>query len=271
MAADMHTHSEQSPDSICPIDDLCRAQIERGIQAFALTDHCDIEYCHTQDVEAAVRASVASALSARERYRGKTEVLCGVEIGDSLWDMEFAKGLLCRFPFDVVIGSVHAVRYPNYSMPYSHIDFSEMSKAFLEDFLTLYFEELLLTLENFPCDVMAHLTCPLRYINGKYHKGIKIDAWRGKIDEILEYIIAHNIALEVNTSGLGTPWDTLMPQKELIARYRSMGGYLITLGSDAHKANRAAFGFEEAEALLRAMGFEATFLYRNRRPEAILL
>lgn len=271
MAADMHTHSEYSHDSLCPLDDLCRAEIARGVTAFALTDHCDLDFRSTEKGEKNVGASVEAALSAAERYRGQIDVLCGVELGESLWDMAFAKELIGRFPFDVVLGSVHAVQSASDSRPYAQIDFLAMSRLAVKDFLTRYFDELLQTLQILPCDVATHLTCPFRYINGKYRLGITPAAWKGKIEDILECLIARHIALEVNTSGLGTPWNTLMPQADILERYRAMGGYLVTLGSDAHSAPMAAVGFAGAKAMLRNLGFEATFLYRNRRPQAIEL
>ena len=38
--ADMHTHSVNSHDSVCAIEDMCLMQIKRGTNIFAVTDHC---------------------------------------------------------------------------------------------------------------------------------------------------------------------------------------------------------------------------------------
>ena len=45
-------------------------------------------------------------------------------------------------------------------------------------------------------DVLTHLTCPLRYINGKYNRGIDISIFNREIEEILQEIIKKEIALE---------------------------------------------------------------------------
>lgn len=42
MIADMHTHSVNSHDSVCEIEDMCLMQIKRGTNIFAVTDHCDV-------------------------------------------------------------------------------------------------------------------------------------------------------------------------------------------------------------------------------------
>ena len=50
-------------------------------------------------------------------------------------------------------------------------------------------------------DILAHLTCPLRYIKGKYGIEVDITVFEEKISEILTLIIKREIALEVNTSS----------------------------------------------------------------------
>lgn len=54
-----------------------------------------------------------------------------------------------------------------------------------------------------------------------------------EIDAILQYLISHQIALEVNTAGLRMLGFT-NPHPDVIRRYREMGGELITVGSDGH-------------------------------------
>ena len=55
-----------------------------------------------------------------------------------------------------------------------------------------------------------------------------------------------------------------MPGREILQKYYDMGGYLITLGSDAHVTKDAAQYLDEAKALLREIGFKHVFYYENR-------
>ena len=57
-----------------------------------------------------------------------------------------------------------------------------------------------------------------------------------------------------------------MPNPWIAARYRALGGEIITLGSDAHSAGRVGDGLSEAAALLRDCGFEALAAFEKRRP-----
>ena len=77
-------------------------------------------------------------------------------------------------------------------------------------------------------------------------------------------IIQKGIALEVNTSGIGSLYGDYMPHESIIRRYRELGGYLITLGSDAHTPERVGNGFEAAAALLKRLGFKNLYYYQRR-------
>ena len=259
--ADMHTHSRNSHDSQCPVADMAEAEIGQKMQAFAVTDHCDILDYPRIDVVDVIRGSLAEA---GQQERADIKVLRGVEIGDGIWNPKVMEQVLALTDYDVVIGSVHTVRYKEYRNAYSHIDFSKMMTEDIYGYLDLYFEDVLKTMERVPCDIMAHLTCPLRYIVGKYGREVDITCFDDKIDEILRLIIARGIALEVNTSSLLTcSWT--MPDQRILRRYRELGGYLVTLGSDAHVASHAAGSFPEAVAMLERIGFNNIYYFEQRR------
>jgi histidinol-phosphatase (PHP family) len=113
---------------------------------------------------------------------------------------------------------------------------------------------------------MSHLTVPFRYIIGKAHKSIDISRYMPMIKKILRFMIDRGIALEVNSSGIGSGYSVLLPSEEFIKLYRDMGGYLITLASDAHTADKAANAFPETIALLKRLGFPHIYRFENRIP-----
>lgn len=257
--ADMHTHSRNSHDSVCPIADMAAAEEAKGIFAFAVTDHCDILRHPERNALSAIKNSIAE-MEAQELKNIK--LLKGVELGDGIWNKELSDCILGLTEYDVVIGSVHTVLYKDYTKSCGKTNFSKMSSEDLYGYLEMYFTDVLKTLKMYPCDIMGHLTYPLRCITGKY--GINIDRGRleKNIDEILAYIIGNKIAMEVNTSGMQT-FQRTMPDETIIKRYRELGGYLITLGSDAHAAVNAADGFEEAVTMLKRIGFTEIYYYEK--------
>lgn len=257
---DMHVHSQSSHDSVAPVCEIAKACYEKGIDAFAVTDHCDIQYFNPAIVEGSVLESEQTA----KEYAGKVKVLKGIEIGEAIWDEATAKEILSKYDYDVVISSVHAVRYGEYTDPYSTIDFSKMTEKELDGYLKTYFDEVLLMVNQVDCDIMAHLTCPFRYIVGKY--GIDIDTrkYEGQICKILDYVIENSIAMEINTSGIGTKFGVFMPENWIIEKFKKKGGYLITLGSDAHVPENTGKGFDMAIDLLKSLGFDGYYYFQKR-------
>ena len=55
-----------------------------------------------------------------------------------------------------------------------------------------------------------------------------------------------------------------MPDEWIIRKYREMGGYLVTVGSDAHIPQNVGKNFEKAIDMLRKLGFENYYYYENR-------
>lgn len=64
----------------------------RGLKGFAVTDHCDIEYCETIDLDKVLSGSTHDAQSANES--GGVEVIKGVEMGEAFWFPDAAANIL---------------------------------------------------------------------------------------------------------------------------------------------------------------------------------
>lgn len=255
---DMHTHSHFSHDSSALMNEMQSSEYRHGIVNYAVSDHCDLEFLKTSSVISPIYHSVSEAKS--------IGALAAVEIGEGILETKAANELCSVLDFDAVLGSVHAVRTGGAITPYSYIDFSSWSDSELYEFLNLYFDDVLETVKICNFDILTHLTCPLRYITGKYGKSIELSRFKNKIDEILHGIIARGIALEVNTSCTGTPYDDFLPNEAIIRRYRELGGYLITLASDAHAPENAARNFDRAVSFLKDAGFENVYYFKNRIP-----
>ncbi len=262
ITADIHLHSEHSHDSVCHIADMKAAAKEKGIDIICIADHCDIEYCDEIDVEKIITDSIADS-----KYHNQDDgiqVLSGVEIGETFWNTKLAEKVVKLEGLDQIIGSVHAVRYDGYTQPYSLIDFSEFTRAEVEKYIDIYFDDVLERIKTTEFDILAHLTCPLRYINGKYGRAIDCHMYEHKIKAILEEIIQRKIALEVNTSNCGSSYDEFMPEEWIVKMYKEMGGQLITFGSDAHIAENVGHQFSRLREMLIKYGFSYACYFKNR-------
>ncbi len=262
--ADMHTHSEWSHDSVCPIEEMCKAQIARGTRYLAVTDHCDGWFFSSRDVFTPVQRSYETVQTLKVKYAGPIELLAGVEISEGYWYPDFGPKAETLCDYDLIIGSVHCVEFEGKREPYSIVDFSKMDTNALHAYLDAYFNHIFTMLDRSDFDVLAHLTCPLRYIVGKFGRAVDMARYADTIEAILRAVIEQGKALEINTSSYGVMGE-FMPSTDILRRYFEMGGRLITIGSDAHASENAAQYFDEAIDTLKAIGFTHIYYYKGRK------
>ena len=267
---DSHVHSHHSHDSRQTMEELYRAALEKGLSGVAVTDHADIWYVEKDETFTHIAASVMEARLADGLYEGEVRFLTGIELADHLDGIGNTRKLLELAEYDVVLASVHCVQFGDWDDAYSRLNFDDsVPEEKIQEFLAVYFDKLLLTAQTQEYDVLTHLTCPLRYINGKFHRNIGVEQHRETITEILQTVMDREKSLEVNTSGLGNYYGLMMPDRELLEEYYAMGGRRITLGSDGHVPERIGNGFAEAVELLREIGFEGYTYYEGRQPKFV--
>lgn len=264
--ADMHNHSKISHDAQSDLYELCQKELDSGVTVVAVTDHCDtFAYDHV-DLVGNARATRAYVDEVQEAFRGNVQLLNGIEYGEGFWFPDVARKVAGACSYDVIIGSVHAVQYEPFSSPFASRDFTNFTQQQVHEFVDAYFDDMYTMLEVMDFDILAHLTNPLRYIVGTYGFQVDLSRYMEKIRRILQYTIDHGIALEINTSSLHTPYGKPMPDFDIMQMYYDMGGYLITIGSDSHVVQNAAYAFEDTITRLKAIGFQNIFYFKDRKP-----
>ena len=185
----------------------------------------------------------------------------GIELGDAEWGPEHVAELLADAPeFDFIIGSIHLLsrRYGSQDLyVFSPKDESEAQEA-----LGDYLEEALVLAKQGGFTVMGHLTLPLRYLNENRGMHVSFDGFEEEIAEIFRLIIPKGIGIELNTNRGNTP----LPDEKWLRLYRSLGGEIVTLGTDAHTPGFVGCAVREGQALLRACGFRRFAAFRQGKP-----
>ncbi len=262
-----HIHTNTSPDCSSPIEDMCLAAFGAGFSGIAITDHCSGSHYISYNSYGILRDSHKNALRLAKEYEGKLEVLAGVEFEEMIWSPEYINRLIASSHFDVILASVHKVQNVADTRYFSRIDFSTYTKDELSAYVGCYFKDVLATVKSCDFDVFAHLTIILRYICGKYKIEFNLSEFTSIIDEILKILIKRDKALEVNTSEFSN--IGLMPDVEILTRYRAFGGEKVTIGTDAHLPKNISKGFESGIAALRQAGFDGYYYYKNRQPQKV--
>jgi histidinol-phosphatase (PHP family) len=264
--ADYHTHSSFSPDGEPTIGEMCEAALSAGLQELCVTDHCEVNGWNGKPYDFMDDRYFAELSRAKERYNGRLTLLAGREIGQATQNKTLAAELASDGRLDFVIGSLHNLTgYEDfYFLEYPDIS---CCKSLAERYFTELRE--LILLGGF--DVLGHLSYPLRYIRGRAGLEFDFSGYASEIADIYRLLINSGKGIEVNTSGLRQPLGQTMPAFDLVKLYRECGGEIVTVGSDAHKAEDIGAGIEEGQDLLRAAGFECFTVFRERKPSFIKL
>lgn len=269
---DSHMHTVNSLDGGQTVNELCECAIKKGLKGAAVTDHVDMWFYKSENTYNRIKQCIDQVKAASEKYENRFKLLKGVEMAEYLYSPEEADNIMELTDYDIILGSVHSVFYDDWTDSYSRLAFgaetTDMKK--ITGFMHEYFARMTEMVENTDIDVMSHLTCPLRYINGKFKRGMDISVFNKEITYILSVIIEREIALEVNTSGINTAFNEFMPGYNIIKNYYDMGGRLITIGSDAHISANIGNGFYEAVKMLRDIGFKSYNYYEKRKPQEVL-
>ena len=260
---DLHTHTDNSFDGNHSTMFLCEQAVLSGLRGIAFTDHIEIDSFVEGNFEKQALQSYFEIMKARSAFLGKLLVFAGVELGQPTHDTETAEKLINTLKYDFVIGSIHNLRG---RQDFYFMDFTETSDDEIKAMLTEYFEEELLLSNYGNIDTLAHLTYPLRYICGDCKREVDLRDYSDIITKILKSVISNGISLEVNTSGLRQKIASTLPNEEIIAQYRALGGELITVGSDAHYAEHLGAGMDETFDLLKKCGFKKITFYQKREP-----
>ncbi len=256
---DMHVHSDNSPDGTHSPMYICEHSVKNGLRSVAITDHCEIDKFFLQKYNSIIFHSYFECVKARAAFEGQLLVLIGLEIGQPLSNLALSNKVVSKNPYDFILGSVHTPK--GQTLDIKDIEYDKLDVyRFMED----YFLELTEIAEWDGCDALAHLTCPMRQIEGKYNISFDYSKIQDVTDNLLLTMIKNKKALEINTSGLRQSLAKTMPDENIIKRYRELGGEYITIGSDSHNAYDVGEGIEKGMELAKKCGFDKITFYVNR-------
>ena len=263
--ADYHTHSRISPDGSCAMADMAAAAVEKGLQEICFTDHVEPfvwgdgsrpPLPHNWEPLKEEFARAQAAMGERIKLR------LGIELGDAVMDLAHTEKMLENAPeFDFVIGSIHMLSEKAGGKDLYFFDPKDEAEAHMG--IRDYLERVLaLARWDGPYSVLGHLTLPLRYLNELRGFHLTFDGYEAEVEEILRTLIAKGKGIEINTNRGNDP----LPGEKWLKMYRALGGEIITLGSDAHRADHVGWAIGERQELLRQCGFRRFCTFERMDP-----
>lgn len=262
MRTDAHMHSSFSYDAdVCPRQ-MIEAAIQKGLKTIYFTDHYDKDDDQWGvgeqifDVERYFKTMV----KLQETYRDRINIRIGVELGLQPHLAEYYTEFVPKYPFDLVIGSVHSVHGMD---PAAEKLFDGRSDA---EVYRMTFLESLEDIRHFhDFDVMGHLDYVVRYGKNR-EKEYSYRMFADEIDALLKELIEHGKGIELNMAGLKYGLPFAHPHQDILKRYRELGGEIITVGADGHKPEHIAWAFDQANEILKSCNFKYYTEFEDRKP-----
>lgn len=269
--ANQHMHSAfASFDAAGSLPDMIAASAAAGLSLITFTDHMDM----ADETTGLARNALPARRESFERRRAAAEGLCpaglalcfGMELGAPMQLMDAAREAAAMPGLDFIIASVHNLPdVPDfYFYPYE-------SEAECESLNRRYLAELL-RMADFPdFDVMGHIGYTSRYMRRRgFSEQVTVEKYGDELRALLTRLIENGKGIECNTSGY-RDGAAPFPGADILRLYRSLGGEIITVGSDAHDPSQVFFGIREAYDLLKSCGFRYVSEFRERQCEFIPL
>lgn len=259
MIVDYHMHLRNGNGEIAhetaAVDPFVESARAAGVDEIGFTEHIyyfkqtrslwtvpyHVERC-VYDIEAYVSAVVAA------RGRG-LPVKLGLEVDYVPGREEETRGLLARYPWDYLLGSLHYIGDLGVDAEPRLVDAVGVEEAW-----RLYFAALAGAARSGLFDSLSHPDL------------VKIFGARAAsfdYEPVVEAIAAAGVAVEVSTAGLHKPVGELYPSPEFLGVCHARG-VPVTLASDAHSPDLVGRDFDLALELLRSVGYDTVTVFEQR-------
>lgn len=255
---DFHLHSRVSFDGRDTGLNMAMAAKAAGLKEICFTDHRDYD---PLDPDHKLQYNITQYNNEYQKLEvsGLT-IRHGFEFGMLPDNREQFRQDVSLRNWDFVIGSVHFVDGLDV-----YFDTYWENKTPYQAILRAMEDTLLCVKQHDDYDVLGHLTYLAKTFGNPRKQPILIADYQETVDEILKVLVYKGKGLEVNTSGIDA-CGAFLPDREYLRRFKELGGQIVTVGSDAHHANRVGqYCAEAAQMVCDIFGYVCTFAGRKPR------
>ncbi len=280
MLADYHIHCKYSDDSEEDLEKIIETAINKGIGEICFTDHVDYGIKLDKDVFEKIDENAKKDWikkigridlnvdypnyfkeieELREKYKDKITIRQGLEFGMQVHTIKDFQKLFDKYKekFDFVILSCHQVNDKEFWT-------NEFQKGkSIDEYNAEYYEEIYRVMNRYSdYSILGHLDHIQRYNETIY----PFEKSREIIVKILKKVIEDNKGIEVNTSSFRYELKELTPERDILKLYHELGGKIITIGSDAHKAENVGEHIPYIQEELKKIGFIDICTFDKMKP-----
>jgi len=253
LEGDHHTHTARCGHAVGDAREYVEAALAAGLRSIAITDHVPMFWRPEpeRDASLAMRleelpAYVEEVLALEAAFRGRIEVLLGIEADFLPGHEEELRRLLAPYPFDLVLGSVHWLGDWLVDGPGSVARF-ERGQDEVDAIWNAYADAVIGAARSGLFDVLTHLDLPKKFGHRPRLP------YAGRQAEVVQAVAASGCAVELSSGGMRKPVGEPYPARDLLRELQA-AGVPVVLASDAHAPEEVGHRFAELRALLAGPG-----------------
>ena len=271
-----HIHTNFSKDGKSPMQKVIAEAKKAGLKIITITDHFPLPQGFTYQAGDSYMAReqlneyIQLILVEKERNK-RIDIRLGAEIDFRPGFEKLIPAQIKDINFDYIIGGVHTIAGWNtkagWDFDYSKevwekgLEKINAKKAYKE-----YYNQLRQLISSKLFDAVAHLDIIKKFNTDSKYFDENEEDYRKEVMECLDLIEKNGIILEINTSGLFRPCRALFPS-EWVLKEALNRKIEITIGSDCHKAEDIARGFDYAGKALKKIGYKKLAIFKKRKKE----
>lgn len=270
--ADLHTHTSYFHGNNTP-EEMYKAAQDTHLEYYGITEHSPLpdgfscSLYNKCDLNLAFDTCVQSVQELKQ-LNSKPQILLGVELDWLPQNIPFVQGIIDRYDYDYVIGSVHFIGYWNFAghknWILEDIGKDEEERTFeMFSRYTAYYKTLKSLAEFGKTDIMAHCDFIKLHALDFFHSWLATKEAKELIESVLWSMKESGMALEVSSGGLLKPCKEIHPSP-IIMELAAKMDLPITFASDAHSVSTITHAFDELETFARSYGYKKYCVFQNR-------
>ncbi len=254
---DLHNHTTRCNHAEGTVDEYIQKAIALGIDIYGFSEHAPMDFDEGYRLSFEEMTDYENdILTAKEKYKDDIEILLGYEVD---WLPGHMDERVLGANVDYLIGSVHFIDKWSFDNP----EFIGGWKARdIDEIWQAYFEATEAMAKSGYFDIVGHLDLI------KVFKYLPKQDVRLLAKASLNAIKKNGMVLELNAAGLRKPVGEIYPSKALLEEAYALD-IPVTFGSDAHSPEQVGFGYEEAVALAKEVGYSRAVTFKGRDREMV--
>jgi histidinol-phosphatase (PHP family) len=253
---DYHTHTSLCGHASGKMEDYVKEALRCGFDEVGFSDHLPMQGGKENNLSMTFE-ELPDYVGEVERLRWSfpnISIKLGIEADYVPGNEPSLREILARYKFDYIIGSVHSIGAWTFDHPDER---DRWNSTDVDNVYANYFDLLRQSARSGLFDIIGHSD-----LVKKFGHRCKRDLSK-ELNETAQVFAKHDVAVEINTSGLRKPVGEMYPSKEILTVYQKYN-IPIVFGSDAHAPEEVGKDFDKAVLVARQCGYKGYVTFERR-------